>query len=105
MNFLDYLDKLREKPDKIKFQIAVSISLAITIVIGGVWFISKSVDYGSFDNIVIKTEVESPISSLTATVSTSLETLSAEFIKLKEGLSNLFIESYKSEVLILEQNI
>lgn len=97
MSFLDYLDKLRAKPENVKKSIAISISLIITIVIASVWFVSKYVtSIQETERDATVTEIQSPVSSMSATVSDAFKNLSDEFGNLKEKLSELFSESYSS---------
>jgi hypothetical protein len=41
---MDWLDKLREKPESIRFQIAIAVAAAVTVLIVFVWLSLPSTD-------------------------------------------------------------
>lgn len=97
MSFLDYLDTLRAKPDGAKTRIALSISFVVTAIICSVWIVSNYVLPQTNPTIAgTELQAESPLSSLTATVSTAFKDLTHELGTLKDRFSSLFNETYTS---------
>jgi hypothetical protein len=60
----DYLDRLREKPENVRFKIAISIAAFVTLVIFLVWLSVISMNSSSGDEDIVRndTEVQSQIS-------------------------------------------
>ena len=64
---LEFLEKLRSKPDHVKKNVAFFTSLGITIIIFVFWLASFNIISGvNKDNLAVKSK--SPLSSLTASM-------------------------------------
>jgi len=91
MNLLDWLDQLREKPESVRFRVAILIAFVSTFIIFLVWL---SVLFLRFDekkvNVeVTATEIQSPFLTFKNGMSRTLEDGRNLFVGLKDSLKDI----------------
>jgi len=84
----DFLEKLREKPERVKKQVAFIVALSISGIIFVVWL---SVIFPSWRSSQVETQSSepSPLASFTSTFSSGLSDISSQFSKIKNIVSSL----------------
>jgi len=94
----DFIEKLRQKPDRTKKQIAFLVSLLLAGIIFVIWL---SVIYPDFkqkqakESAISKLE-PSPLSNFTDTFSSGISAIGEQFNKIKESISSLATTTYYS---------
>ena len=86
----DFIEKLRQKPDRTKKQIAFLVSLLLAGIIFVIWL---SVIYPDFSQTqaketAVSKQEPSPLSNFSDTFSSGISAIGDQFNKIKESLSS-----------------